>query len=582
MTHFSSSRWLAACEILVIFALFALQGAWPVPDSNEPYYLGKAAHYWNPDWGQGDFFLESAAAHPVFYFTCGWPTRFLPLPAVAWIGRLATWALLAWAWRRLSWSVVPRPGWAVLTAALFALLVDRFPMAGEWIIGGFEAKGLAYVFVLLALESLFRGLWNRAWLWFGLASMFHVLVGGWAALAAGVTWLILKCEKGLGGGGLEAGDRIKRNRHSPLSTPQPPVPSPQPPLWKMLPGLLGGFLLALPGLIPAVLLNRDVDAETIRQADVLHVFTRLPHHLDLLQIKPVFILRFVLLGILFFILCRRVEKEGEGRGIAEHQALIPHPSSLIPFSPPACHLLKTFIQAVFCLMFIGVLINFTSLISRPLTAGLLRFYWYRLADAAVPLGVALTAGAWLAATVKLTTGKFWLAVALVLTGLHFGDYAALRLQPGWPRTDRLPDPEAWCAACDWVRQNTPPTARFFTPRLSQTFTWYTGRPEVVTWKDVPQDARSIVAWWRRLQEVYATGRTEPGFRWRNNLASLGVPRLERLARKYQARYAIVPKTPWIMPPLTEDSAEPSDFTYIPLRLPTVYENRGYVIYKLDE
>ena len=31
-----------------------IQGAEPVPEVNEPYYLGKAIHYWNPEFAPGD------------------------------------------------------------------------------------------------------------------------------------------------------------------------------------------------------------------------------------------------------------------------------------------------------------------------------------------------------------------------------------------------------------------------------------------------------------------------------------------------------------------------------------------------
>ena len=59
----SHSRLQSFLEVALIFAVFALQGAWPVPDVNEPYYLGKAIHYWNPNAYPGDFFMESADTH---------------------------------------------------------------------------------------------------------------------------------------------------------------------------------------------------------------------------------------------------------------------------------------------------------------------------------------------------------------------------------------------------------------------------------------------------------------------------------------------------------------------------------------
>ena len=68
MTSRASPTWKSSLpEIALIFAVFFLQSAWPVPDVNEPYYLGKAIHYWNPDWVRGDFFLDSADTHTVSY-----------------------------------------------------------------------------------------------------------------------------------------------------------------------------------------------------------------------------------------------------------------------------------------------------------------------------------------------------------------------------------------------------------------------------------------------------------------------------------------------------------------------------------
>src|SRR5262249_51621135 len=150
--------------------------------------LSKATHYWNPDWCPRDFLCNSSDAHEVFYWSFGWLGRWMSLVQLAWFGRLVTWLLLAWAWQRLSESLVPAPLFAVLSAALVVTLNDRFQMAGEWLIGGGEAKGFAYVLVLLGLESLVRGRWTRTWLLLGAACSFHVLVGGWSVAAALVAW----------------------------------------------------------------------------------------------------------------------------------------------------------------------------------------------------------------------------------------------------------------------------------------------------------------------------------------------------------------------------------------------------------
>ena len=82
-------------ELLIVFALFALHGAWPVPDVNEPHYLTKAHHTWDSQWLAGDLFLEAPPAHRVFNFTFGWLSLLTSLETFAWCGRLASWLLQA-------------------------------------------------------------------------------------------------------------------------------------------------------------------------------------------------------------------------------------------------------------------------------------------------------------------------------------------------------------------------------------------------------------------------------------------------------------------------------------------------------
>ncbi len=160
VSHVPASPLRAACEVALVFLVFFIHAAWPVPEVNEPHYLSKARHYWDPSWCANDFFCSTADAHQVFDASFGWLSRLLPMAAMAWCGRLVTWGLLAWAWRRLSWSLVPAPFYAVLSAALLVTLNVRCQMAGEWIVGGVEAKGIAYVLVLLGLEALVRGRWG--------------------------------------------------------------------------------------------------------------------------------------------------------------------------------------------------------------------------------------------------------------------------------------------------------------------------------------------------------------------------------------------------------------------------------------
>ena len=84
---------------------------------------------------------------------------------------------------------------AVLTAVLFVSLNENAHMAGEWVVGGVEAKGFAYVLVFLGIEAVVRGRWNRAWLLLGAATGMHADRRRLVAVAAGVAWLADRRER---------------------------------------------------------------------------------------------------------------------------------------------------------------------------------------------------------------------------------------------------------------------------------------------------------------------------------------------------------------------------------------------------
>ncbi len=577
----TTSRRQTFIEIALIFAVFCIQGAWPVPGVNEPYYLGKAIHFWNPDFLPGDFFMESADTHKVFCITFGWLSLWLGPVALAWTGRATVWLLLAWAWRRLSFAVVPRPWYSVLTAALFACLMERCHMAGEWVIGGVEAKGFAYVFVLLAIESLARNRWNRAIILFGAASAFHVLVGGWGAVAAGLAWLWLRFSRSN-----DAWTRAPRLAGPTVqgSLLDKPAVAPTymqglsvPPLKSLWPGIVVGALLALPGVWPSLMLDRGVDRQTAQLAHQIYVFQRLPHHLLLTGIRGSFILRFGLLTVLWVALGpirRRYATEPEHAASSD---ATPAPSD----ASVRLRRLRAFVGGAVLITLVGVMIQPLVYVDRALAADLLRYYWFRLSDVAVPLGVALEGvaiaasyrpGVQPSALASLPKGgatrwqwsRGLLALAIVIAAFHLGDRAMDRISAAPPRSNSMNDFDAWHAACKWVAESgeIPVGARFLTPRLAQTFGWYSHRSVVANWKDVPQDAKSMVEWWSRMQEIYGMGAPPPEPPWRDSLDGLGAARLKELGAKYDADYAITNLTESLLP------------------LDVVYSNRAYVIYRL--
>lgn len=527
-TDSTAWRW-AWVESLLILLLFFLAAGWPAPEVNEAHYLAKAKHYWDPAWCRGDPFLESADAHRIFYWSFGWLTLVAPLPVVAWWGRFLTWGLLAWSWRRLSWAVAPQRFVAVLSAGLFLMFSQRFHMAGEWVVGGVEAKGFAYVFVLLALEALLRQRWRTAWLWLGAATSFHVLVGGWSMVAAGCAWL--------------ACGRLR-------------------PSWRvMVPGVLGGLLLAAPGLIPALALAHGVSPEIQRDANLIYVYGRLPHHLVFHVFPHEYMVRQAALLVIW---------------VAAGAAT----PCLLAWGRLGQRPLRGFVGGAVAIALVGIVID-QSLLNQPETAAaLLKYYWFRLSDAMLPVGAALALVAWLGQlqVSRPALGRGALAGLVVLAGVSLAGTNLQHRRDLRPGADRqtLPmwesDPartrahcEDWQRVCAWIAAHTPAEARFLTPRHQQTFKWYAQRSEVCAWKDVPQDAAAVVDWWQRLQAVYPRAVVQGG------LAAHSDRRLLELAQEYQAEYLVVDRylgpRPLTLPQIYPRGRQESNGSYAVYRVP---------------
>ncbi len=488
----------AAAEVGLIVLVFFLWGGGLPPDANEAHYLSKARHYWDPTWCEGDFFLDSADAHTVFYWTFGWVAALLSLPTAAWVGRIAMWIFQAWSWRRLSWAVAPRPLFSVLSGALLILLLDWCELAGEWIVDGVEAKGFAFGFVFLGIEALVRNRWRAMWLLFGAASAFHVLVGGWSVVAAGLAWLAAGKDR--------------------------------PRLIAMLPALAGGFVLALPGLIPGLALSRGVDSVTSAEANQIYVYYRLSHHLLPSSFTPQKYAAYAALLAGGLLLCVLTARAGSVNAGLRRLWLFTAGGLLIGLA--------------------GMIIFLATQQNPPLAAGLLKFYFFRLSDALAPLATVLTLGALL---VGWETGRpgmhsLTLTAAMLLAAAGVGLRFADRRQDFRPGADRQSlsrrthaeyAPEAiwnsWRRLGEWVQENTPSDARFLTPRAQQTFKWYAQRAEVVTWKDVPQDAAALIEWKRRFQEVYGP------VGWKG-LTAYTDDQLLALAHRYNVQYVVIDRT----------------------------------------
>lgn len=501
-------------ECLLIAAIFAAAGAWPVPDVNEAVYLTKARHAADPTWGRGDFFLETPDAHGVFYLIAGPLAAALSLEHAAWIGRIAGWALLAIGFRHATVPLLAAPWARVVAACAFSFALRNTTAAGEWVIGGCEAKVFAWAAVLGALGEVAAGRFAAAFCLAGIGTAFHPIVGGWALIAIVGTWTVMTwmpvtstASRMLKGSAGEASSRRPRGGAS----------------WAAAALVAGGLLAVAAGVVPALGLTAGVDEATRVAATKIYVVDRLSHHLLPRTFADGMIARHLLAVAVWWLL-----------------------SLLVPASA-ARRRIMVFTLTALAISAAGIGISLLEPWAPATAYSLLRFYWFRLADVAVPFALATTLAAVLEdrdACSRLAVGRTaWLRAAAI--GLLALDLALQSRH--WPlagrdavapRADVKLVPAPWADICAWVREHAPADACFLTPRGAASFTWRTGRREVVSWKNSPQDAASLVEWRKRIVDCYS--RSGSLAEMERSTVSLGPDRVREVIARYGADHAIVP------------------------------------------
>ena len=423
----------------------------------------------------------------------GWLTWILPLGAAAWTGRLLCWALLAGCWRRLSFVAAPYPWLAVFSAGWLVLLVDQGHMAGEWLVGGVEAKCLAYPLVFLALAEAVRGRWSFTWPWLGAATMMHVLVGGWslAGLLGVRAWMWMR------------GQRVGAGEFAAAGC---------------------GAFLALVGVWPALRLGQGVDPQLTAEAQWVYVYQRLPHHLVFHRFARSRTAAHLALWI-----------------VAVLAAWSLRCTDRIAFR----RLTPVWLFAVFSgvLSVVGIAIDQLWINEPVWSAGWLRLYWFRLADVIVPAATSLLVAVQLGPLAGLRRRSPWvfaLATALAMAApvrtacQHLAIAStSIPLDSVSPDSVRRREHQ-WRDVCGWIRTQTPVTARFLTPPHQRSFKWWAQRPEVWTWKDIPQDPASVLAWSARRSDIMP------------RLQSSDPGTILDLMRRYQATYYVWDRAayPW--------------------------------------
>jgi hypothetical protein len=162
-----------------------------VPSNNEFVYLPYLAKLWDADFLSNDWtFSGPLPSHLVFNLLFGPLSLLFPLEVIGWIGRIFSWSLILTALLRCG-RHFRIPLWMVTVAILSWLFYGQSIVGGEWVLGTFEAKSIAYALLFFALDGFVRQRVILPWILLGLAFSFHPLVGLWAMLAIGLSLLIL-------------------------------------------------------------------------------------------------------------------------------------------------------------------------------------------------------------------------------------------------------------------------------------------------------------------------------------------------------------------------------------------------------
>lgn len=521
-------------EILLLLTVFGLYAGQSVPGVNESHYLTKAKQFWDSGWCSQDIFIASSRPHLLFYATVGWLTLLLPLPVVAWIGRIVVWGLLAVSWQQLSRTLVGRH-LGLVTGILFITLTHQCHLAGEWVVGGVEAKGFAFPLIFWALAAMLQGRWNRVWILMGAASAFHVLVGGWSCLAALAVFAY--------------------QRH------QNPYPEAAV-SWRAqaIPLLVGG-VIALLGVVPPLLANSGTEPDVVRQANMIMVTQRLSHHQLFGSFATARVAWFSALLFSLWMAARTWRPTANVCMINQF----------------------AIVSLLICLA--GIFLSGQAE-SAPLSfsVDLLIWYWFRLSDIAVPLAATFTGvaiGLRLTRSAEAGQIRFVAVGSLSLIVMAFGlicferwsDPRPLASQRSLIHYENQPQRthEAfrnWEKACRWIRDNTPEDSLFLTPAQQQTFKWYAHRAEVVSWKDVPQDATGILEWKKRVDQFSRVQLNYPGGLW-----AFTDEQLLAFAKEYRATHIMT-----LQSDLDARPIDPPGFTQIYPKDPTT--KATFVVFEL--
>ncbi|GEM_PF-4752116 len=470
-----SRRWAAAGALM--FAAVVLFYFKPYFAENETVYLISPRRLLNPDYLTKDWTWNRGLYTHLFFDLLLSPfTLALNDYAIALIGRLTVWGFLIQAFIRLA-QTLRLKWWQTVLGFIFWLCTAQSLAAGEWVFHSFEAKPVAYYFLLRGLDHMLNDRWIKTALSCGLAFSFHILVGAWGSFAILIAALIT----------------LPFNK-----------------LFEKLGKTAAVFTLAAaPGILTAVLYK--LKSGSVSYEDyALEIFFRSPHHFDPSYFMP----RLTALTLLFY---------------------LPAAFWLIHRTQPreTAKKLSSFLGALIAVFLLGLVAYKLSWLS------VLYLYPFRLGPVFLSLFFSFLAFKALK-TQGILVGVFLVLLGFQFevprnilrwpAGLVF-EWRNF-LSEG--RTDDFED------MASWIRFNTPPDSIFIAPPWEYRFSILSHRAQVVNFKYYYVD-HTIHEWLERLKALNGGlpfKKRSAGIlsELKANYPSLTSPELEDTGKKYSASY----------------------------------------------
>ena len=489
---------------------------------NEEDVLPFARQFFDHGWLPNDWYLNLAIGYrEAFNYFAGALVHTFGFQLGAIAGRLLIYLLFAVSFFHLFRVLCIRLVPGMLCILVF--LLHQSLVAGEWMLGGLEAKSIAYALVILSMGAYMQNRLLSGAAFAGLALSLHMLIGGYALFCLGVALL--------------ASGALRGNWRRYLAKSWP------------------FFITGCVGIL-AIFNHLSLQSEESTNAGwSIYVAYRVPHHLMPSAWEGVAWIPILSAGCVFFLLVFSIGKQ--------HQVL---------------RFVSAYAMASVVLFLIGLAIYASGELL------LLRFYWFRFADVMVPfclsiLGarvVSVDATKWLQ-NVRLSRHLFpngyafvsqagallliALAVFYPISGIYQWQLEERHLvrHRSWDTDSRL--------AFQWIGENTPRDSRFLIPPDIQDFYCRAERATFVTFKHAPQSEVDIREWYSRILQTNGGSQTKLNGiasrpELRGNFIDLTEQQIRRMSHEYDLSYLL--------------TAPGRD---LPFRL--VYSNDSVGVYQID-